>query len=125
MSPTEAVVAVKVTGCPTIGVAVDDVRVVVVVVVAHCECVIVLVSRVTAPLRASARPSMVAPVVAVIDVRAMMFPRKAVPVPKVAELPTCQKTLHAWAPPIRFTLLFEPVVRVEAIWKMKTACELP
>jgi hypothetical protein len=52
--------------------------------------VMVLVSKVTAPFRASARPSTVAPVVSVIEVNARMFPRNVEPVPSVAELPTCQ-----------------------------------
>ena len=54
--------------------------------------VMVLVSRVTAALRARARPSMVTPVVTVIEVSAMMVPAMEDPVPNVAELPTCQKT---------------------------------
>ena len=62
--------------------------------------VIVLVSSVTAPLRASALPCSVAPVVIEIDVRARMLPTNWLPVPIVAELPTCQKTLQACAPPI-------------------------
>jgi hypothetical protein len=50
---------------------------------------IVLVSRVTAPLRAKAAPqSIVAPVLAVMLVRARMLPAKEVVVPRVAELPT-------------------------------------
>jgi hypothetical protein len=52
--------------------------------------VIVLSSSVTAPFRASARPSRVAPVFMVIDARARMLPTKEVVVPIVAELPTCQ-----------------------------------
>ena len=52
---------------------------------------IVFVSIVTEPFRASARPSMtVAPVVSVMEVSARMLPLKAVVVPRVAELPTCQ-----------------------------------
>lgn len=62
---------------------------------AHDDLVIVLVSSVTAPLRASARPSIVAPVVSEIDVRAKMLPVNVVAVPMVAELPTYQNTLHA------------------------------
>jgi hypothetical protein len=85
----------------------------------------VLSSRVTAPLRASARPEMVAPVVAEIDVRARMLPAKVELVPSVAELPTCQKTLHAWAPPVRLTSLADAVMRVEATWKTKTALGSP
>ncbi len=57
--------------------------------------VITLVSKVTAPFFAKSLPSTVAPVVAVMDVKAKIFPRKAEVVPSVAELPTCQKTLQA------------------------------
>jgi hypothetical protein len=53
-----------------------------------------LLSSVTAPTRARSLPSTVAPVVAVIDIRARMFPLNVVVVPRVAELPTCQKTLQ-------------------------------
>ena len=56
---------------------------------------IVSSSRVTAPLRASARPAMVSPVSTEIEVRARMLPLKAEFVPRVAELPTCQNTLQA------------------------------
>lgn len=73
----------------------------------------VLVSSVTAPFRASTRPSTVAPVVKVIDVRAMIVPLNAEPVPIVAELPICQKMLQDCAPPMRTTLLPVAVVRVE------------
>ena len=65
---------------------------------AHVDLVIVFVSSVTAPLRASTRPSTVAPVVSVMLVSARIVPRKLEPVPSVAELPTCQKTLQACAP---------------------------
>ena len=87
--------------------------------------VIVSSSRVTAPLRASARPAMVSPVFTEIDVRARMLPLKAEFVPRVAELPTCQNTLQAWAPLVRMTLLAESVMSVEAAWKMKTAFGSP
>ncbi len=40
--------------------------------------------------------------------------------PSVAELPTFQKTLHWLAPPMKVTELAEPVISVEAAWKMKT-----
>ena len=46
---------------------------------------------------APARPITVAPVVAVMLVSARMLPMNAVLVPRVAELPTCQKTLHVAA----------------------------
>ena len=47
------------------------------------------------------------------------------PVPSVAEEPTCQKTLHACAPLISCTVVFEPVISVEPIWKMNTALGSP
>ena len=66
---------------------------------------IVLVSSVTAPFRARALPfRIVAPVVSVILVSARMCPSKAVFVPSVAELPTCQNTvLPGIAPPLIVT----------------------
>ena len=82
---------------------------------------IVLLSSVTAPLRASSLPSTVAPVFSVIDVRARIVPLKFVVVPSVAELPTCQKTLHGEAPLTSFTWLADAVISVDAAWKMKTA----
>jgi hypothetical protein len=57
--------------------------------------VIVLSSIVTAPPSARTRPFTVAPVFSVIDVEARIDPAKLVVVPSVAELPTCQNTLHA------------------------------
>jgi hypothetical protein len=75
----------------------------------------VLVSRVTAPFLASTRPATVVPVCTDAEVSARMLPTNVVPVPRVAELPTCQNTLHAWAPLIRLTVLFDAVVRVDPI----------
>ena len=57
---------------------------------AHAVIVMTLVSSVTAPLRASARPSSVAPVCIAIEVSAMMVPLNVVVVAMVAELPICQ-----------------------------------
>lgn len=52
----------------------------------------VLVSIVTASLRARALPqTILAPVFRVILLRARMLPRNDVVVPSVAEVPTCQK----------------------------------
>src|SRR2546422_11403665 len=62
-----------------------------------------LESSVTAAVRANSRPSTVAPVVTVMEAKARMFPLNTEPVPRVAELPTCQKTLAALAPPLRMT----------------------
>ena len=74
-----------------------------------------LVSSVTAPLRARRRPFMEAPVVAVIEVKAIRVPKKLELVPRVADEPTCQKILQACAPLIRLILLPDAVVRVEPI----------
>jgi hypothetical protein len=63
--------------------------------------VILLLSRVTAPFLASTRPATVVPVCTATEVNARMLPANVVWVPRVAELPTCQNTLHAWAPPVR------------------------
>jgi hypothetical protein len=87
--------------------------------------VIVFVSRVTAPLRASTRPDTLALVWTLIEVRARMLPTKFVPVPRVAELPTCQNTLQAWAPLMSATVLFDAVINVEPAWKTNTASGSP
>jgi hypothetical protein len=89
--------------------------------VAQAPALTVLESSVTAPPRASSRPSTVAKVLAVIEVKAMIVPAKVEPTPSVAELPTCQKTLQAWAPLTSRTVLLVAVVRVDPAWKMKTA----
>lgn len=80
----------------------------------------VSVSRMTAPFRAKVLPSMVTPVVTVMEVRARIVPTNREPVPKVAELVTCQKTLHALAPLMSLTELVEPVVRVDGDLKIQT-----
>ncbi len=82
-------------------------------------------SNVTAPFRASTLPSTFTPVVTVMDVSAMMFPLNTEFVPRVAELPTCQKTLQAEAPLARTMWLPLPVMSVDEIWKMNTALGLP
>src|SRR5688572_1433182 len=86
----------------------------------------VLLSSVTAPLRASTRPDVSAPVVRVMLVSARMSPAKFVLVPRVAELPTCQKTLSHALPPL-MTVTDEPlaVVSVLPILKRNSAFGLP
>ncbi len=84
-----------------------------------------LLSSVTAPFSASNRPSIVAPVSAVMEVKARMFPLKSVYVPRVAELPTSQNTWQACAPPIRLTLLLDAVMKVDPAWIIQTALGLP
>ena len=81
---------------------------------------IVLLSRVTAPVRARARPFTVAPDVTVIEVRAMIVPARVDPVASVAELVTCQKTLQGLAPLMSTTRLDDDVMNVELAWKIQT-----
>jgi hypothetical protein len=81
---------------------------------------IVLLSRVTAPFRARARPFTVAPEVTVIEVRAMIVPANVDPVASVAELVTCQKTLQGLAPLMSTTRLDDDVMNVEVALKIQT-----
>jgi hypothetical protein len=62
-----------------------------------------LVSNVTAPVRAKALPFSTAPVATVTDAWARMVPLKKEYVPRVAEPPTCQKMLAAFALPMSTT----------------------
>jgi hypothetical protein len=87
--------------------------------------VISFVSIVTAPFRARARPSIWTPVVTVTDVSARIEPANVEYVPSVAELPICQKTLHAWAPLIKCTRLPVAVVSVDVTWKTQMASGSP
>jgi hypothetical protein len=77
-------------------------------------------SKVTAPARANNRPLTIAPTPSEIDACARMVPLKTEDVFSVAELPTCQKTLHALAPLINVTLLPTAVISVDAAWNIKT-----
>jgi hypothetical protein len=82
-------------------------------------------SSVTAPVRASTRPSTVVLLPTVAETRASRLPTKLVPAPRVTELPTCQKTLQDAAPLISSTRLPAAVVSVEPAWKTKTASGSP
>ena len=84
-----------------------------------------LLSIVTAPFRASARPDTCAPLFSEMLVSARMLPRKLVVVPSVAELPTCQNTLQGEPPLVMSTDEPLAVVSVLPIWNMKTAPALP
>jgi len=55
----------------------------------------------------------------------MMVPTKLVLVAIVADVPTCQKTLQAWAPPVRVTVLDEAVMRLDVAWKIQTELASP
>src|SRR5437762_13703117 len=83
----------------------------------------ILESRVTAAVRANNRPSTAAPVVMVMEAKARMFPLNTEPVPKVAELPTCQKTLAALAPPLK--IFWRPDVVVTVIYTLSLHDALP
>ena len=81
--------------------------------------VMVLASRVTAAVWARIRPCTVAVESSVAEVSAIRVPTKVLPEPKVAELPTVQKTLQALAPFSSSTTLPDAVTRLEEAWKMK------
>jgi len=89
---------------------------------------IVSLIRVTAPVLANNLPVRVTPVgpglLSEIDVVARMFPSKVGPF-RVAELPTCQKTLHGLPMLVMTTVLRGFVVNDDAIWKIQTAFGLP
>ena len=71
-----------------------------------CYCVgLIIVSaiNVTEAVRDNALPFKDAPVAKVIPAYARIVPFILAVVPKVAELPTCQKMLEAFALPIRIT----------------------
>ena len=74
-----------------------------------------LPSMVTAAILANNLPSTEAPVFTAIDWSAIMVPFITEVVPKVADVPTCQKILDAFALPANITLRSELVVRVDAI----------
>jgi hypothetical protein len=60
-----------------------------------------------------------------MDVSARTLPANAVAVSSVAEVATCQKTLHGEAPLTKSTELPDAVVSVEPIWKTNCASGLP
>ena len=72
---------------------------------------------VTAPVSAKTRPVTLAPVVTVSLMFARMLPSKAVFVPRVAELPTCQNTSPTVEPLARITEEPLAVVSVLPTWK--------
>src|ERR1700712_4180560 len=86
--------------------------------------VIVLVSRVTAPLSARARPSRVAPVFKVMLWLAISVPVKELPVPRTADVPTCQK-MFTELPLSRLIMELGSVVSAVPIRKWKAALGSP
>src|SRR5688572_10765868 len=82
------------------------------------QAVMALLSIVTVPLRARARPCRLALVPMVMLVNARMLPWNEVNVPSAAELPTCHQMSHGVAPLMRFTMAApgpEAVVS-EVVW---------
>ena len=110
-------------GATALGAApVDGVEVVDAVVQGPVGGRMMLLSSVSAPLRARARPPLrppptpiVAPVVSVMLVSAIRFPWNEVAVPRVAELVTCQNTLQELVKPLRTTRDALAVVSVDPI----------
>jgi hypothetical protein len=68
---------------------------------------------------------MSAPSLIEMDVEARTVPVSFEDAPSVAELPTCQKMWHAWAPPVSTTELSAVVPRVEPACRTKTAFGSP
>ncbi len=81
------------------------------------ELVMMLLSRVTAPVSARARPFKCAPAPTVMDVEARMVPVNEVFVPRVAELTSRHHTLQG-SPPT--TLAVPDVISVDADLKTQT-----
>ena len=80
----------------------------------------------TVPLRANSRPLISVPEFAVMDVRAMTVPMKWELLPRVAEAPIFQNTLHGFPTPfLKATVLSEAVVRDSPTWKIQTAFGSP
>lgn len=76
--------------------------------------------RVTSPFRASALPWTVTPLSSVMDVRARIVPTREEPDPRLAELVTCQKTLHGLPPLTKVTELVDAVTSDDVAWKIQT-----
>ena len=82
----------------------------------------VLVSMVTAPVNAMARPHRILAVVFIVMlVRARILPANEVLVPKVAELPICQNTVSSKTGTTKLTAELLAVVRALPIWKTNIA----
>jgi hypothetical protein len=91
----------------------------------HVSTLTVLSSRVTVAPNAKTPPLDTASVLSVTEAAARIFPWNTLPVPKVAELPTCQNTLHANPPPVSRTLDPDAVVREDPIWKYHASLAEP
>src|SRR5512147_2344372 len=85
----------------------------------------VLVSSVTAPFRAKARPDRLAPVAMVMLVSASTLPANELPAPMVADSPTIQNTLQTPPPLVTTTDELVAVLSPPGIWIIQTAVVSP
>ena len=91
----------------------------------HGGLEMVLVSIVTAPLRAKARPDKLAPDAKVMLVSARILPANELFAPIVADSPTIQKTLQTPPPLVTKTDELVAVLRPPGIWIVQVAAVLP
>ena len=91
----------------------------------HVSTLTVLKSRVTVAPNAKTPPLDTALVLSVTEAAARIFPWNKLPVPKVAELPTCQNTLHGNPPPVSRTVDPDAVIREDPIWKYHASLAEP
>ena len=87
--------------------------------------VIILLSSVTAPVRANNCPFINAPLFAVIEAIAKICPTKVELAPNVAELPTFQKVRQKRALFVKVMLLATAVISVDAVLNTKTPSGSP
>src|SRR5512147_524624 len=85
----------------------------------------VLVSSVTAPFRARARPDRLAPVARVTLVSARILPANELPAPMVADSPTIQNTLQTPPPLVTTTAELAAVLNPPGIWIVQVAAVSP
>jgi hypothetical protein len=91
----------------------------------HFSTLTMLLSRVTDAPNAKTPPLDTAAVLSVTEAAARIFPWNTLPVPKVAELPTCQNTLQANPPLVSRTLDPDAVIREDPIWKYHASLAEP
>src|SRR3954463_1656351 len=78
---------------------------------------VIVLPSIVMPALESARPTRVEPWTIVMLTAATMLPRNLVVWPRVADVPTCQKTFFACAPPLRMTCELVLVVSAVPTWK--------
>ena len=86
---------------------------------------IVVPPRVTAAVTAISCPLTTLPAPVLIDDCAITWPTMVDEAPRVAELPICQNTLQACAPPASVTVLATAVTNVEVDRRINTALGTP